>query len=293
VAHQLLGKPVAQTMKAHIHETVSAYQRLGVTIKLVAALVEGDAASLCYAKSKARLAKQLGIEYELHTFPVRVTEQQVLSTIHHWNEDSHVHGIMLELPLPHHLDTHRILAAIRPEKDIDGLTAGNQLANMVGDPGLRPATPLACLRLLEFYGIPLRGRDVALVGCGKTVGMPLLHLLLRKGATVTVCHASTRDIGKHLQQAEIAFVAVGKPALIQPEMCHSNLTLIDAGINETPQGDIVGDAHPDVANVVKAMTPTPGGVGVVTTMQLFSNLLEAAEIQLPQLRVPYRGTNNT
>ncbi|MFX4303419.1 bifunctional 5,10-methylenetetrahydrofolate dehydrogenase/5,10-methenyltetrahydrofolate cyclohydrolase [Alicyclobacillus tolerans] len=279
MAHLLYGKPVADQMKQQIREQVNSLSHRHIQVKMVAALVEGDAASLCYARSKVRMAEKLGIECMLHIFPARVTEQRVIEQIHAWNQDHTIHGIILELPLPHHLESWRILQEIDPFKDIDGLTEKNALANMLGTPGIYPATPLACLKMLDHYGVPLRKRNVTLVGCGRTVGMPLLHQLIRRGATVTACHAETRDIGEHLQRAEIAFIAVGKAGLIQPEMCHPGLIIIDAGINQDKNGQIAGDTAPEVAEVVHALTPTPGGVGSVTTMQIFANLLEAVEYQ--------------
>lgn len=279
----LRGRPVARQMEAEIARRVEAQVAAGRPPKVVTFLVEGDPASACYARAKQRAAAKLGIAFELRAFPPSVSERELVREIAKCNADVTVHGIMLELPLPGRMRADNVIQAIAPEKDIDGLTAANRLANETGAPGLYPATPQACVRLVEHYGFQLAGRHVALVGCGKTVGMPLFHLLLRKNATVTVCHAGTRNLARHLQQAELAFVAVGRAGLVTPAMVHPDLVLVDAGINETADG-VVGDVHPAVTSHVAALSPTPGGVGPVTTAQLFANLLQAMELQASGLQ---------
>jgi len=280
MAVELKGKAVAEVLREHIQSGVAKWKAQSIIPRMVTILVDGDPASLVYAEQKGRIANKLGIEYELKRFPANVTERQLIDAIHRFNKDANMHGIMIELPLPSHISTEAVTAEVAPEKDVDGLTRFNRLANLSGEAGIYPATPLACVRLLKHYGYSLSGKDVVLVGCGKTVGMPLMHLLLRENATVTVCHAGTKDLRAHLAKADIAFVAVGKADLITPDMVHPNLLIIDAGINETPDHKIVGDVSPEVANYVAAMSPTPGGVGTVTTMQLFANLLTAMENQV-------------
>jgi methylenetetrahydrofolate dehydrogenase (NADP+)/methenyltetrahydrofolate cyclohydrolase len=221
----------------------------------------------------------LGISVQLHRHPADVSEKALARSIQILNQDPSVHGVLLELPLPGHLSEERMTAELSPLKDVDGLCPANRLALLTGQPGIYPATPLACIRLIKYYGYTLAGKDVALVGCGKTVGGPLLHLLLHEHATVTVCHAYTRDLAVHLKTAEIAFIAVGHAGLIVPSMVHSGLVLIDVGINPLPDGKITGDVDPSVAEVVAAMSPTPGGVGTVTTVELFTNLMKAIELQ--------------
>jgi methylenetetrahydrofolate dehydrogenase (NADP+)/methenyltetrahydrofolate cyclohydrolase len=195
------------------------------------------------------------------------------------NDDPAVHGIMLELPLPGHLQASRITAAISPMKDIDGVTPANKLAVVTGEPGLYPATPQACIQLLKHYGYTLEGKNVALLGRGQTVGLPLFHMLQRENATVTVCHSRTPDLTYHLGHAEIAFIAVGRLHTVKAEMVHANLTLIDAGINETAEGKIAGDISPEAAMVAAALSPVPGGVGTLTTAILFQNLMKAISLQ--------------
>lgn len=274
----LSGKPVAQDLRLKIVREVDGWREKGIVPRMVTILVEGDAASKVYAEQKARIAKKMGIQNELLVFPGDVQTKTLCSAIQACNENPAVHGIMLELPLPPSVDGDAVVHTIDRAKDVDGLR-GQFPAEENSHGALYPATPLACVRLLKYYGFSLAGKDVVLVGCGRTVGMPLFHLLVKEQATVTVCHAFTRSLEKHIQHADIAFVAVGKENLIQPDMIHPNLVIVDAGINETADGGIVGDVHPDVATRVLAMTPTPGGVGAVTPYQLFSNLLRAVKQQ--------------
>ena len=279
-SQELKGKAVADLIREGVQADVQAWKARGVEPRMTTLIVEGDPASLYYAEMKGRAADKLGIDYELHKFPASVTEDFLLGIIERLNQDKSVHGIMLELPLPKHINTKRVTAAIAPEKDVDGLTPQNLLATVTGQRGLYPATPQACIRLLKHYGYELAGKHVALVGRGETVGLPLIHLLLRENATVTVCHSRTPDLSVHLKQADIAFVAVGRAGLITPEMVHENLVIIDAGINEIEGGQIVGDAAPEVENHAAALSPTPGGVGSVTTAQIFANMMLAMNIQL-------------
>lgn len=274
------AKEAADALYGEIGRQVEAWKAAGHSPAVAAVLVEGDPASVFYAKAKRKVADRLGISFELYSFREASRETELIRLIERLNEDPGVHGIMLELPLPKHLDAKRITRAIAPKKDVDGVTPGNQWATMAGEPGLYPATPQACIRLLKHYGFTLEGRNVTLVGRGQTVGMPLFHMLQREQATVTVCHSRTPDLASHLRHAEIAFAAVGRPGMITKEMVHSDLVLIDAGINETEAGGITGDAAPDLSDRVRAVSPVPGGVGTLTTAVLFENVLKAMELQL-------------
>ncbi|MDQ0190687.1 bifunctional 5,10-methylenetetrahydrofolate dehydrogenase/5,10-methenyltetrahydrofolate cyclohydrolase [Alicyclobacillus cycloheptanicus] len=276
----LSGQPLAAQMRRALLDDIAHWQALGHQPSVAAILVEGDAASACYARAKQRAAAKLGISFELVRLPADTSEQTLIRTIEDFNRDADVHAIMLELPLPGHMSTERVVESIAPEKDVDGLVAANRMANLTGARGLYPATPTACIRLVKHYGHTLSGKHAALIGFGKTVGMPLFHQLIRENATVTVCHAGTPDLRPHLAAADFAFVAVGKAGLITPDMVHPNLVIVDAGINETADHGVIGDVSPHVMGHVAALSPTPGGVGPVTTMQLFSNVMEAMNLQV-------------
>jgi methylenetetrahydrofolate dehydrogenase (NADP+)/methenyltetrahydrofolate cyclohydrolase len=275
VSLELSGRDVAEWMKKSIQSQVEEWQDRGVMPKIVTLLVEGDPASAYYAKSKARVAKKIGIDYEIHSYRQNVEQSVLMSAIRKLNRDPSVHGIMIELPLPVHLDTRQIVETLSPYKDVDGLTQANRQANMTGQTGLYPATPVAAVNLLKYHGFTLSGKHVALVGFGQTVGQPLFHLLLRENATVTVCHIGTPDISRHTLASDVIFVAVGKAGLITPDMVGAHHVIVDAGINEVNGSGIVGDVDATVANKVRALSPTPGGVGTVTTVQLFANLMQA------------------
>lgn len=276
------AKEAADQLYETIRTRVENWQSKGLRPHMATILVDGDPASSYYAKAKQKIAEKLGVEFRLHSFQADVTEEALLQLVTQLNDDPFVHGIMLELPLPKHLSASRIEQAISPKKDIDGVTPANKLATVTGDTGLYPATPQACIKLLKHYGYTLKGKNVTLVGRGQTVGLPLFHMLQRENATVTVCHSHTPDITSHLNHAEIAFVAVGRPDMINRDMVHSNLIIIDAGINEIENGKITGDTAADVSQYVAAISPVPGGVGTLTTAILYENLLQAIDIQLKE-----------
>jgi|GEM_PF-165095 5,10-methylene-tetrahydrofolate dehydrogenase/Methenyl tetrahydrofolate cyclohydrolase len=276
------AKEAADQVYQSISTRVEQMKQSGLHPHMATILVEGDPASAYYAQAKRKIAEKLGIAFELHSFQPDVTEAEVLGLIARLNQDPHVHGIMLELPLPKHLSASTIEKAISPVKDVDGVTPDNKLATVTGDEGLYPATPQACIKLLKHYGHTLAGKNVTLVGRGQTVGLPLFHMLQRDNATVTVCHSRTPDIAMHLQHADIAFVAVGRPDVITPDMVHSNLIMIDAGINEIDGGKIAGDVSAEVSSHVAALSPVPGGVGTLTTAILYENLLKAIDLQLAE-----------
>ncbi|GIP35268.1 bifunctional 5,10-methylenetetrahydrofolate dehydrogenase/5,10-methenyltetrahydrofolate cyclohydrolase [Paenibacillus sp. J2TS4] len=283
----LHAKEAAESIRRSIAENAGRIrEQQGTEIKMAVVLVEGDPASLAYAKAKQRWAARLGIGFDWVRLNPDVTEEELIMRIHALNSDVTVHGILLELPLPHHLSARTVIEKIAPWKDVDGLTSGNRMANQTGAPGLYPATPLSCVRLLEHYGYALEGKHAVVVGRGETVGMPLLHLLLRNNATVTVCHSRTPDLSVPLRQADFLFAAAGRRGLISEELVHPNLVAIDAGINETEDGQLAGDIALEAIGSLKAMSPVPGGVGTLTTAILFENLLKAYEMQQGQERLP-------
>ncbi|RIV19185.1 bifunctional 5,10-methylenetetrahydrofolate dehydrogenase/5,10-methenyltetrahydrofolate cyclohydrolase [Alicyclobacillaceae bacterium I2511] len=286
MTHQLVGKPVATTLYGQIRKAVQDWKFKGVAPKIVTLLVGSDPASATYAQSKSKTAHKLGIDFELLQLPADTSERQLIQAIEVLNRSPQVHGIMVELPLPVPLDASRVATAIRPDKDVDGLHPANQWANMMGTPGVYPATPQACLRLLHHYGYSLQGRRVTLIGSGRTVGLPLLHQLLQAQATVSVCHVATQDLKPYVEDAEIVISAAGKAHLLQPEWVRPETVLIDIGMSQDSQGRLCGDAHPAAAAKVHACTPTPGGVGPVTTAQLFANLLHAMSLQPADTLLP-------
>ncbi|MCQ6559322.1 bifunctional 5,10-methylenetetrahydrofolate dehydrogenase/5,10-methenyltetrahydrofolate cyclohydrolase [Paenibacillus mendelii] len=280
MAVMLKAKPLAEETGAEIAAKVNGWKAQGRNPAIATILVEGDPASLYYAQAKRRLADKLDVKFELHTFPPDVPEEQLLGTIISLNENADVHGIMLELPLPAGIRLDQLAEAIDPLKDVDGIASTNKLACLTGSPGIYPATPQSCIRLLRYYDFSLRGKHVVVIGRGETVGRPLIQMLLRENATVTICHSHTPDLGAHIRQADIVIAAAGKANLITPAMVHPKLVIVDAGINEKPDGSgIIGDVDPETAAVVHALSPVPGGVGTLTTVILFDNVMRAMELQ--------------
>ncbi|CAG7647882.1 cyclodeaminase/cyclohydrolase family protein [Paenibacillus allorhizosphaerae] len=277
---RMRGKEPADLLAADIARQAEDWKARGHEPRIVTLLVKGDPASAYYAEAKRKAAERLAIRFELHEFEPDVQESALLRAIAQWNGDRTVHGIMVELPLPPHLDTSSVTAAIDPLKDVDGVTPVNKLALQSGADGIYPATPLACIRLLKHYGYELAGKHAVVIGRGETVGKPLAQLLLREQATVTVCHSRTPDLARHIRQADVLFAAAGRRGLITPDMTHSGLVIVDAGINEGDDGRITGDTAVETADAVAAMSPVPGGVGGVTTMMLFHNLMLGMERQL-------------
>ncbi|MEK0317921.1 bifunctional 5,10-methylenetetrahydrofolate dehydrogenase/5,10-methenyltetrahydrofolate cyclohydrolase [Cohnella sp. 56] len=269
------AKEAAEQVYDVVRSRVEALKEGGTHPLLAVVLLAGDPASAYYAQAKRKIAERLGIAYRLHTLPADTSEPALLELIAGLNAAPDVHGIMLELPLPAHLSARRIERAISPAKDVDGVTPANKLAVLTGEPGLYPATPQACITLVKHYGYALEGANVTLIGRGQTVGLPLFHLLQREQATVTVCHSRTPDIASHLARADLAFVAVGRPDTVTPDMVHPGLVLVDAGINELPGGSIAGDISPAAGERAAACSPVPGGVGTLTTAILFRNLMDA------------------
>ena len=253
----------------------------GTPPRLCVLLVGDDPASVWYARSKRKLGSRLGVKVDLEQLPANSSQDQLLAVLEGWNRDATAHGVIVELPMPAHLDKAAILGCLDPAKDVDGVTAENRgwlFANME-DRALLPATPLACLEMLQECGASPQGTRVCVVGRGDTVGRPLAAMLINRDATVTVCHTRTADLAGACRQAEVIVAAAGRPGLLRADMVNPGAVVIDAGTNQV--GDqLVGDADPGVVSVAGWLTPVPGGVGTVTTSVLLRNVIAAADRQL-------------
>ncbi len=281
-AELIKGLPIAKEIRAEISQQVEELKSKGVQPKLAVLLVGDDEASVVYAQSKQKVGGNLGIEVDLKVMPADTPQDEVLSTIQGWNADAAVHGILVELPLPKQISKEAVMEAIEPKKDVDGVHPVNRGYLLGGQEHLAlvPATPLSCVALAERAGIELRGKRVTLVGRGDTVGRPLASLLIKRDATITVCHTKTVDLAAECQRGEIVVAAAGFAGLVTKDMISPGTVVIDAGINPTPDGKgICGDVAPDVEEVAKAMTPVPGGVGSLTTTIIMQNLLKAISLQ--------------
>ncbi|WP_206812765.1 bifunctional 5,10-methylenetetrahydrofolate dehydrogenase/5,10-methenyltetrahydrofolate cyclohydrolase [Paradesulfitobacterium ferrireducens] len=279
MAQLLDGKAVSKVLKEEIQQEVAQWKEKGVNPKLAVILVGDDPASVVYAKSKQKVSENLGIAFELFTMPGDTPEAEVLGLIERLNQDKNVHGIMIELPLPKHISKETVMKAVLPEKDVDGVHPINRGYILSGEEGLFPATPQSCIELMLRSGVEISGKHVVIVGRGETVGKPLVFLILKHNATVTICHSRTPDLGAFTRQADIVVAAVGKAKLVKKDMIKPGAIVVDAGINETEDG-ICGDVDFEAVKEVAGMiSPVPGGVGSLTTALIMKNVLKGIKLQ--------------
>jgi methylenetetrahydrofolate dehydrogenase (NADP+)/methenyltetrahydrofolate cyclohydrolase len=276
------GKSIAAEIRAEVAERVRALAGRGVTPGLAAVLVGDDSPSKIYVGGKQKASQEVGIRSQRLDLPAEVSGQELIRHVDRLNKDPAVHGILVQLPLPSHIDVTSVHLAIDPEKDVDGLTPVSVGRMVRGEPIFLPCTPLGIVELLVRSGIAIEHAEVVIVGRGALVGMPLAIMLSQKkrhaNATVTLCHTGTRDLTTHTRRAEILVVAAGRPGTITADMVMPGVTVVDVAVNRLPDGKLVGDvAFDQVANVAGAITPVPGGVGPMTIAMLLSNTVAAAE----------------
>ena len=241
-------------------------------------LVGEDPASQVYTKHKVNDSAQTGLSATLETYPADMTEADLLARIRALNDDPKVHGILVQLPLPKHMDSQKVIETISPSKDVDGFHVASAGALMTGAPGFWPCTPHGCMKMLESIGYNLRGKHAVVIGRSNIVGKPMAMMLLAKSATVTICHSATQDLGAITRQADVIVAAVGKRNLLTADMVKPGAVVIDVGMNRKEDGKLAGDVDFDgVKEVASWITPVPGGVGPMTRAMLLANTLEAAE----------------
>jgi methylenetetrahydrofolate dehydrogenase (NADP+)/methenyltetrahydrofolate cyclohydrolase len=281
-AKEIKGVPIAEEIRAELRSEIEKVKELGYDPKLSVLLAGDDPGSVWYAQSKVKIGDKLGVKVDLTRFGGDASEKELLQHIAALNADGAVHGILVELPLPKHIDKTKVMNAIDPKKDVDGVTAVNRGYIMGGQESLAlvPATPMACIELIERSCVTLKGKRVTLVGRGDTVGRPLASLLISRDATVTVCHTKTLDLAQECRRSEILIAAAGRAHLVTDDMVTEGTIVIDAGINELADGSFTGDV--DFVNVKEkaaAITPVPGGVGSLTTTIIMANTLKALKLQ--------------
>ena len=241
-----------------------------------------DPASKVYVRNKVIACGDVGVRSEYVELPAATAEADLLARIAALNADPRIHGILVQLPLPPHIAMRRVLAAIAPEKDADGFHPTNVGLLVTGHPGVVPCTPAGVMALLEAEGVNPWGQHAVVVGQSNIVGKPVAHLLLQKGATVTICNSKTRDLGSHTGRADILVVAVGKAKLITGAMVKPGAVVIDVGISRLPDGKLAGDVDfASVLGIASRVTPVPGGVGPMTITMLLANTIRAAELAHP------------
>ncbi|WP_298631585.1 tetrahydrofolate dehydrogenase/cyclohydrolase catalytic domain-containing protein [uncultured Thermus sp.] len=272
LARILSGHEVAKTVYQELRQTLSS---LPFVPSLRVIRLGEDPASVSYVRLKDKRARELGLLSQVEVYPADTPEGTLLERIQTLNQDPEVDGILVQLPLPAHIRTERVLEAISPLKDVDGFHPLNVGKLWSGGEGLFPCTPLGIVRLLQHYGVELRGKEVVVLGRSNIVGKPLAGLLLREDATVTVAHSRTRNLPEIARRAEVLVVAVGKPHLVRKEWVRPGAIVVDVGVNRQ-EDKLLGDVHPEVAEVASAVTPVPGGVGPMTVAMLMANTVKAA-----------------
>ena len=272
------GKILAAEVKACAAQAVRFLQeRYGITPCLAVLLVGDDPASQVYVRGKANDCEACGIESRVIRLPAGTTQAELLARLGTLAADSAVHGILVQLPLPRHIDPAAVIEAIPPEKDVDGFTPVNAGRLLNGEPCFAPCTPAGCLRMIEAAGVDLDGKHAVVVGRSNIVGKPAALLLMQKNATVTVCHSHTRDLAAVCRTADILIAAVGKAGFITADMVKPGAVVIDVGINRGADGKLHGDVDfAPVSEVASYITPVPGGVGLMTRAMLMLNTVQAA-----------------
>jgi methylenetetrahydrofolate dehydrogenase (NADP+)/methenyltetrahydrofolate cyclohydrolase len=277
-AQTIDGNALSKKIRQEVAERAAVLTAKGRPPGLAVILVGEDPASQVYVSHKVKDCETSGVRSVLDKYPATLSQADLLKRIDELNKDDSIHGILVQMPLPKHLDPTQVIAAISPAKDVDGfsvLSAG-ELAS--GLPGFRPCTPYGCMKLIESTGIDLRGKHAVVIGRSNTVGKPMGLLLLQANATVTICHSGTKDLAHHTRQADVIVAAVGRRDTVTADMVKPGAVVIDVGMNRNDEGKLCGDVdYAGVSQIAGWITPVPGGVGPMTRAMLLVNTLESAE----------------
>ena len=276
------GNALSRQIRADVAQQAAALTLRGHQPGLAVVLVGDDPASQIYVRNKVKACHDAGLHSVFEKYDATLTEAELLARIAALNRDPAIHGILVQMPLPRHINPHRVIEAISTRKDVDGYSVLSAGELMVGLPGFRPCTPYGCMKLIESTGVALRGKHAVVIGRSNTVGKPMALLLLQANATVTLCHSGTPNLADHARQADVLVAAVGRRNMVTAEMVKPGAIVIDVGINRTPEGKLCGDVDfAAVAEVASHITPVPGGVGPMTITMLLVNTIEAAQRAAP------------
>ena len=272
------GKKLAALMQEQMKEEVSLLKEEGLTPGLVVLLVGENQASQVYVRNKDLAAERIGIRSTVERYPESITEEELLAEINRYNNDPLFHGILVQLPLPAHIDENKVLLAIDPKKDVDGFHPLNLGALFAGNPGMIPCTPFGIIKMFEYYGIDLEGKNAVVIGRSNIVGKPMAHLLLQKNATVTIAHSKTKELAALCRQADILVVAIGRGHFVTKDFVKEGAVVVDVGMNRSAAGKLIGDVKFDeVAPLASYITPVPGGVGPMPITMLMYQTIESAK----------------
>ena len=277
-AQRIDGNALSQILRADVTKRATALKAKGITPGLAVILVGENPASQVYVRNKVKACHDSGLHSLLEKHPDTLTQEALLDRISLLNQDASIHGILVQLPLPKHIDAQKVIEAITPAKDVDGFHIASAGALMTGMPGFWPCTPYGCMKMLESIGYELKGKHAVVIGRSNIVGKPMALMLLQKNATVTICHSATQDLKAITLQADVIVAAVGKRNILTADMVKPGAVVLDVGMNRNEEGKLCGDVDfAGVEQVAGYITPVPGGVGPMTITMLLVNTLEAAE----------------
>ncbi|CAK7007069.1 bifunctional methylenetetrahydrofolate dehydrogenase/methenyltetrahydrofolate cyclohydrolase FolD [Kerstersia gyiorum] len=277
------GSALAQQIREEAAVRAASLTAAGIKPGLAVVLVGEDPASQVYVRNKVAACEKAGFHSVMERYPADLSQEALLERVRALNADPAIHGILVQLPLPKHIDAHTVIETIAPEKDVDGFHIANAGLLMTGKPLFRPCTPYGVMKMLAHENVALRGAEAVIVGASNIVGKPMAMLLLAEGATVTLCNSKTRDLAAHTRRADVLVVATGRPGIVTGDMVKPGAVVIDVGINRGADGKLCGDVDfASASEVAGAITPVPGGVGPMTIAMLLVNTVEAAERQLQE-----------
>lgn len=275
------GKELAKKVRKGLKQEVITLKEKGVNPKLAVIMVGNDPASSVYVKNKSKACEKVGIEFEEYLLEENTTEEKLLNLIEKLNNDNSVNGILLQSPVPKHIDINKAFRTISPDKDVDGFNPINVGNLTIGEDAFISCTPYGIVKMFEEYNIELEGKNAVILGRSNIVGKPMIQCMLNKNATVTVCHSRTKNIEEITRNADVVISAIGKPKFVKENMVKDGSVVIDVGINRLEDGSIVGDVDFDtVSKKASYITPVPGGVGPMTIAMLLNNVVKAAKIQM-------------
>lgn len=277
-AQVISGKELAKELRENMKEEINLLKQRGITPHLTVILIGNDPASHSYVNGKKKASEEVGISSEIIKFDATITEDELLDKIQELNKDPNVHGILVQLPLPEHIDEQKVIETIDPQKDVDGFHPINVGRMMIGQNTFLPCTPFGILKMLQSINIDLNGKHAVIIGRSNIVGKPMGQLLLNENATVTYCHSRTKDLRKYTLSADILIVAVGKEHIVDGSYIKDGAVVIDVGVNRTKEGKLTGDVDfEDAKEKASYITPVPGGVGPMTITMLLENTIKAAK----------------
>jgi methylenetetrahydrofolate dehydrogenase (NADP+)/methenyltetrahydrofolate cyclohydrolase len=279
------GNALSQQLRAQVAADTQALKAQGLTPGLAVVLVGDNPASQVYVRNKVKACHDAGLHSVLEKYDAKMTEVELLARVEALNNDASIHGILVQLPLPAHIDAQKVIEAISPAKDVDGFHIASAGALMTGMPGFWPCTPYGCMKMLESIGYKLKGKHAVVIGRSNIVGKPMALMLLQQNATVTLCHSATQDLKAQTLQADVIVAAVGKRNVLTADMVKPGAVVLDVGMNRNDEGKLCGDVDFEgVKQVARYITPVPGGVGPMTITMLLVNTLESAQRALSEMK---------